>query len=209
MAVYKLFPSQDASIYSAYPAMNAGLDAILDVNNKVTDINPVAQVARSLIKFDQSQIDDVIDNIAKVTGSWDNFSGSLKLNVAKATNVILESKIEVYPISGSWNNGSGQYLDKPVNHTGVSWVYSDYSGSNKWPTTGFDPLTTASFSGSNNVGGGVWYTGSGGYEGIGPLEFTQSFNLRSDKDLKEYLTNPKPYLSVKDSKIYRTVVSKR
>ena len=25
MAVYKLFPSQDASIYSAYPAMNTGL----------------------------------------------------------------------------------------------------------------------------------------------------------------------------------------
>ena len=189
MAVYKLFPSQDASIYSAYPAMNAGLDAILDVNNKVTDVNPVAQVARSLIKFDQSQIDDVIDNIAKVTGSWDNFSGSLKLNVAKATNVILESKIEVYPISGSWNNGSGQYLDKPVNHTGVSWVYSDYSGSNKWSTGGFNPLITASFSGSNNAGGGVWYTGSGGYEGIGPLEFTQSFNLRSDKDLDVNITD--------------------
>ena len=189
MAVYKLFPSQDASIYSAYPAMNAGLDAILDVNNKVTDVNPVAQVARSLIKFDQSQIEDVIDNIAKVTGSWDNFSGSLKLNVAKATNVILKSKIEVYPISGSWNNGSGQYLDKPVNHTGVSWVYSDFSGSNKWPTAGFSPLLTASFSGSNNAGGGIWYTGSGGYEGIGPLEFTQSFNLRSDKDLDINVTD--------------------
>ncbi len=189
MAVYKLFPSKDASIYSGYPAMNAGLDPILDVANLVTNINPVAKVARSLIKFDQSQIEDVIDNIAKVTGSWDNFSGSLKLNVAKATNVILKSKIEVYPISGSWNNGSGQYLDKPVNHTGVSWVYSDYSGSNKWSTGGFNPLITASFSGSNNAGGGVWYTGSGGYEGIGPLEFTQSFNLRSDKDLDVNITD--------------------
>ena len=29
MAVYKLFPSQDASIYSAFPAMNTGLDPIL------------------------------------------------------------------------------------------------------------------------------------------------------------------------------------
>lgn len=189
MAVYKLFPSKDASIYSGYPAMNAGLDPILDVANLVTNINPVAKVARSLIKFDQSQIEDVIDNIAKVTGSWDNFSGSLKLNVAKATNVILKSKIEVYPISGSWNNGSGQYLDKPVNHTGVSWVYSDFSGSNKWPTAGFNPLITASYSGSNNAGGGVWYTGSGGYEGIGPLEFTQSFNLRSDKDLDVNITD--------------------
>ena len=189
MAVYKLFPSQDASIYSAYPAMNTGLDPILDVNNKVTDINPIAQVARSLVKFDQSQINDVIDNIAKVTGSWNSFSGSLKLNVSKATNVILESNIEVYPISGSWNNGSGQYLDKPSNTTGVSWVYSDYSGSNKWSTGGWNPLITASFSGSNNAGGGVWYTGSGGYEGIGPLEFTQSFNLRSDKDLNVNVTD--------------------
>jgi hypothetical protein len=189
MAVYKLFPSKDASIYSGYPAMNAGLDPILDVANLVTNINPVAKVARSLIKFDQSQIEDVIDNIAKVTGSWDNWSGSLKLNVAKATNVILNSNIEVFPISGSWNNGSGQYMDKPVNHTGVSWVYSDYSGSNKWPTGGFNPLITASFSGSNNAGGGVWYTGSGGYEGIGPLKFTQSFNLRSDKDLDVNVTD--------------------
>jgi hypothetical protein len=36
MAVYKLFPSQDAAIYSAYPAMNTGLDPILDVANYVT-----------------------------------------------------------------------------------------------------------------------------------------------------------------------------
>ena len=35
------------------------------------------------------------------------------------------------------------------------------------------------------------------------------FRQRSDKEIEEYLTNPKPYLSVKDSKIYRTVVSKR
>jgi hypothetical protein len=189
MAVYKLFPSQDASIYSGYPAMNAGLDPILDVANFVTDANPVAKVARSLVKFDQSQIDNVIDSIAKITGSWDNWSGSLKLNVAKATNVTLESKIEVYPISGSWNNGTGQYMDKPVNHTGASWVFSDFSGSNKWPTAGFAPLLTASFSGSNNAGGGIWYTGSGGYTGIGPLEFTQSFNLRSDKDLDVNVTD--------------------
>jgi DNA invertase Pin-like site-specific DNA recombinase len=35
------------------------------------------------------------------------------------------------------------------------------------------------------------------------------YRQRTDKEIQEYLTNPKPYLSVKDSKIYRTVVSKR
>jgi hypothetical protein len=169
--------------------MNTGLDPILDVANFVTETNPVAKVARSLVKFDQLEIENVIDSIAKVTGSWNNWSGSLKLNVAKATNVILESKIEVYPLSGSWNNGSGQYLDSPANTTGASWVFTDFSGSNKWPTGGYAPLLTSSFSGSNNAGGGIWYTGSGGYPGIGPLEFTQSFNLRSDKDLDINVTD--------------------
>ena len=182
MAVYKLFPSQDASIYSAYPAMNTGLDPILDVANYVTDFSPVSSVARSLIKFDQNQINNVIDNIASVTSSF-NFTASLKSFVAKATNVILESKIETYPISGSWNNGSGEYLDNTQNTTGVSWVYSAFSGSAPWPTSSYGALTTGSYSGSNNAGGAVWWTGSGGYTGIGSLEATQSFNLRSEKDL--------------------------
>ena len=99
MAVYKLFPEKDASIYSAYSAMNTGLDAILDVANLVVDRNPTAQVARSLIKFDNNQILDVVNNIMKapsggalvpLTGSsnWnDKWDARLKLYVAKATNV--------------------------------------------------------------------------------------------------------------------------
>ena len=66
MAIYKLFPSQDASIYSAYRSMNTGLDPILDIANFVTEFNPVAQVARSVVQFDQSEVENVIDTIAKV-----------------------------------------------------------------------------------------------------------------------------------------------
>ena len=185
MAVYKLFPSKDASIYSGYPAMNAGLDPILDVANLVTNINPIAKVARSLVKFDQAQIVDVVNNIAKIqTADWNNWSGSLKLNVAKATNVILNSKVEVYPLANAWNNGSGQYLDKPVNHTGVSWAFTDFSGSTKWSSEGFNPYITGSYP-EDNKGGGAWYSGSLNYN----LEATQSFNLRSDKDLDVDVTN--------------------
>jgi len=189
MAVYKLFPSQDASIYSAYPAMNTGLDPILDVFNTLPSTSPSPQVARSIIKFDQSEIEDVIDNVAKITGSWDLWSGSLKAYVAKATNIILNSNLEVYPVSGSWNNGSGQYLDNQINGTGVSWVYQAYSGSRPWLQGGFNPLVTGSYSGSNNAGGGNWYTGSGGYENINSLVQTQNFNLRSTKDLNINVTD--------------------
>ena len=144
MAVYKLFPSKDASVYSAYPAMNTGLDPILDIFNTFPSISPTPQVARSIIKFDQSEIEEVIDSIAKVTGSWNEWSGSLKAYVAKATNVVLNSNLEIYPLSGSWNNGTGQYLDNKINGTGVSWVYEDYSGSRPWVTAGFPPLLTGS-----------------------------------------------------------------
>ena len=192
MAVYKLFPSQDASIYSAYPAMNTGLDAILDVANYVTESNPVAQVARSIVQFDQSEIENAIDSIAIVTGSeWNAWSGSFKLYVAKATNVILNSNVKVYPSSGSWNNGSGQYLDKQQGTNGVSWVFMDFSGSRKWPTAGFAPLLTASYSGSDNAGGGLWYTGSGGYDNVNDdnIVVSQSYNLRSTKDLDVDVTD--------------------
>ena len=189
MAVYKLFPSQDSSIYSAYPAMNTGLDPILDVFNTFPSISPTPQVARSIIKFDQSEIEEVIDSIAKVTGSWNEWSGSLKAYVAKATNVVLNSNLEIYPLSGSWNNGTGQYLDNKINGTGVSWVYEDYSGSRPWVTAGFPPLLTGSYSGSNNAGGGNWYTGSGGYTNVNSITQSQTFNLRSTKDLNVNVTD--------------------
>jgi len=42
MAVYKLFPTKDATLYSYYPAMNTGLDAILEASNIINlEGNPV------------------------------------------------------------------------------------------------------------------------------------------------------------------------
>ena len=61
MAVYKIFPLQDSTLYSRYPAMNTGIDAILEVSNTFPSVvsNPV--VARPIIQFDQSQINNIID----------------------------------------------------------------------------------------------------------------------------------------------------
>ena len=33
MAVYKIFPEKDATMYSLFPQMNTGLDEILDISN--------------------------------------------------------------------------------------------------------------------------------------------------------------------------------
>ena len=41
MAVYKLFPSKDASIYSFYPTMNTGIDSIIEIGNLNVNYDPV------------------------------------------------------------------------------------------------------------------------------------------------------------------------
>ena len=74
--------------------------------------------------------------------------------------------LEVWPISGSWNNGTGQYLDNKQATNGVSWVFTDYSGSNQWITSGYVSFNYGSYSGSDNAGGGNWYTGSGNYTNV-------------------------------------------
>ena len=180
MAVYKLFPSKDASIYSflAYQAMNTGIDSIIEIGNLNVNYDPVPQVFRFLVQFDQSEIEDVIDN--KVGGT--NFSSSLKCYIATAQGVIAEEKLEVYPVSGSWNNGSGTYLDSPYTTNGVSWKYRTFENGALWGVAPYSTYATGSYSGSSTVGGGTWYTGSSDPNNT-KLTPTQSFDYRTAKDL--------------------------
>ena len=184
MAVYKIFPLQDATLYSFYPTMNTGIDPILEVGNLNENINPVPQVSRFLVQFDQTEIEDVIDN--KVGGT--QFSSSLKCYVANAQGVIFDTELEIYPISGSWNNGSGTYLDSPITTNGCSWKNQTFEGGQEWATSSFQTYVTASFSGSNNAGGGTWYTGSSDPINTN-IEVSQSFKLRSEKDLNAPVTD--------------------
>ena len=163
MAVYKLFPLKDASMYAFYPFMNTGIDPIIEVGNLNVNINPVPQVFRYVIEFDQSEIEDIIDN--KV-GTGKTFASGLKAYIANAQGVIFDTNLEIYPISGSWNNGSGTYLDSPFTVNGVSWRARNFSasaasGAEYWNLNvpSYAPYVTSSWS-SSMEGGGTWYTGS-------------------------------------------------
>ena len=186
MAVYKLYPLQDATLYSFYSTMNTGLDPIIECINLNVNINPVPQVSRFLIEFDQGEINNVVDNIV----GNQKFSASLKSYIATAQGVIFDTDLETYPISGSWNNGSGTYLDSPITANGCSWVARTFSGSGgeNWLVDGYTNNVTGSYSSSAFAGGGNWYTGSGDTNHPN-IEVTQSFTLRSDKDLNMPVTD--------------------
>ena len=59
MAVYKIYPTKDASIYSEYPSMNTGLDQILEASTYVK--NAAGQTSRYLLKFSQTEINNIFD----------------------------------------------------------------------------------------------------------------------------------------------------
>ena len=179
MAVHKLFPSKDSTIYSFYPTMNTGIDPILESSNQIPTTSPDPQVSRFLIQFDQTEIEDVIDN--KI-GSL-NFTSSLKTYIAQAQNITSENTLFAYPLAQSWNNGSGQFLDSPITTNGSSWKYRTFDGGDGWTTNfGIGTYTTGSYL-SNNIGGGAWFTGSVSYQTHPTVGFSQSFDLRTTKDL--------------------------
>ena len=60
MAVYKLFPIKDASIYSFYPFMNSGIDAVNQISNLNISVDTSPQVARIITEFSQEEIEDTI-----------------------------------------------------------------------------------------------------------------------------------------------------
>ena len=180
MAVYKLFPTQDATLYSNFSVMNTGLDAILEVSNQMgLDGNP--DVARYLIQFDTDEIQDVIDN--KIAGN--SSSIYLKNFIAEAQGINQSTLLEIRTLAQEWNNGTGYYGDSPSVKDGVSWEYTLYSGSGTWSMNGSNSGGT--YTGSYNStyassGGGNWYTSSN-------YLITESFSLRNVKDIEINTTN--------------------
>ena len=174
MAVYKVFPTKDATIFSDYPSLNSGIDEILDVTKQLSRVyDGESSARRILMQFDQSQIKSIINN-----ANPSPVTASLVLYAANVSGLPSDIKLIINPISQSWNMGTGRYSDIPIVSDGVSWKFRSSSGSNAWDTTSFASGVTASYTGSNS-GGGTFYTSS----------VTQSFNFYTSKDINVNITN--------------------
>jgi len=175
MAIYKIFPTKDTTLYSAYPIMNTGLDAILEASN-IVDISGTPGVSRYLILFDQEEILDIYSNKIK-NNSYDIY---FKNFIAEAQGLNQNTKLELLATAQSWNNGTGYALDNPQEVDGASWVYASYSGSNPWSPSGstIGGYYTSSFNSTySSQGGGNFFTSSN-------YLVTASFGLRSTKDIE-------------------------
>lgn len=178
MAVYKIFSSADATLYSKYPAQNTGLDEIIEIGVKNSDnpsnyfVDPVPtepilgdDLRRGLVQFSDSDL-----NILKsyTTGSWKTY---LRLYLANAENLNETYNLEIRQVSQSWTMGTGKLNDSPETRNGVCWYStSSFATTNSSWGTGSYYLTS---------GGGSWnsnYT-------------TQSFGYRDNKDVEVNVTS--------------------
>jgi hypothetical protein len=190
MAVYKIFPEKDTTIYSLFPFMNTGIDEILEATTTTfgLDVNP--QVSRALLKFSTDQITSIINN---TIGGFNNLGDArLKMFIATAEGLNTDTVLEFFPISGSWNMGTGRYLDDPITPNGASWQWSDFSGSKRWPINNFSPsgYVTGSWDPTGSAGGGTWWFKNPDTNTI--FNITQSLNYSDTKDVTATIT---PYIT--------------
>ena len=158
MAVYKIFPTQDATLYSAYPNMNTGIDEIIEAttNFKTGSLQldgDLPQVSRFLIQFNSADMAFLSASLIG-TSSW---TADLRVFVANVEGIKTNTTVLTNAVSQSWNMGTGRFLSDPEVTNGTSWLWADESGSVPWAVTG-----------------GAW---------ISNPSASQTFSYRSDLDL--------------------------
>jgi hypothetical protein len=154
MAVYQIFASADATIYSRYPSKNTGRDPILEVSAKNSqdgtrflfrealtnnpyytyDLAANGNYSTTEYYFPDKDIRRALiqfspADIAKLevfaSGSISgSWKANLKLYLASAQNLNTTYSLDVFAISQSWAMGTGQFAQTPESRNGVSWTYT-------------------------------------------------------------------------------------
>ena len=189
MAHYFIYPEKDTTIYShtSRETLNTGIDEILTLRDEPSSTDLNYYPSRILIQFKQSEINNTIND--RVSGP---FSASLNLYQTEHSELSIDQNLEVFSLSGSWNNGTGRYANNPTISDGCSWLYRDGSPDaisndplgTKWPTASATMTTGVTSSWiAASPGGGTWYTGSG-------FEVTKTYGYGDNLDLSFDLTTP-------------------
>lgn len=152
--IQAIYSQKDTTLYEQYTSLNSGIDQILEVQKIVEDTT--IYNSRILVKFDVSGIvGDLGGSVA--TGSAKYY---LKLYTTEPSEIPVDYTLYAYPISGSWNMGTGRYTSQPISSDGATWRYKLNSSNTAsiWVTSSFNARSTASF--VTNPGGGNWFTSS-------------------------------------------------
>ncbi len=152
---------------------NTGLDSIIELNKYLIDGEYYN--SRILLKFDMTSLSSEINAGTIPT----NAVHSLLLYTSQERDIPLKYDVHAYPISESWEMGTGKSTDNPIVQDGASWKYKDGhlkgSGS-QWATSSFATDTDYTATGSGDFGG-TYYKGKVGDTDL--YTHTQSFEYET------------------------------
>jgi len=139
MAIYRIYPEKDTTIWSKPTAagqyLNAGKDEILEIRSYPDD-DGIGRSSRILIQFRDRDITSALST--KVSGPY---SASIHLYLGHATEIPKSFALKGYPVSQSWTSGVGKIEDQPISLTGVSWKYRTAGENEPWDNLGSDYIT--------------------------------------------------------------------
>ena len=99
MAVLKIFPEKDATIYSLFPDMNTGLDEIVEATlTTFAYSDPSPQTSRFLIKFSQEDLASAFGPMSDATYDSGSWNAKLQCFVSTVTGLSTTSSVVCYPL---------------------------------------------------------------------------------------------------------------
>ena len=151
MAYYYIFPEKDTTLYSQPDRkdMNTGHDEILEIVKERGSTDNILYPSRIIIKFKSEDITHTIKNVVGHSNFTTDAVVNLQLTSAEPTNLLSTLNLDVFPLSESWDEGTGRYSNLPTSSNGASWLYrNNTTTKTAWTTTGFADNTTGSISSS-------------------------------------------------------------
>jgi hypothetical protein len=147
--ILRYYPTKDTTIYEKAPSTNAGIDEILEITKIPATGTTGGAItgsynSRILLDFDYTAISE---SIVSLGYNPNQFEYGLKLYTTEASEIPLDYSLEVYPISASWNMGTGRAGNVPATTQGVSWYYRNSltDVTNIWTTASFGATVTGSW----------------------------------------------------------------
>jgi hypothetical protein len=146
-----VYNTKDTTIYERFSKLNTGLDSILNIQK--VEVNGDQYNSRILLSFNTAELSSSVAGVS-------NPKFYLKLTATEPSEIPVDYTIYAYPISGSWNMGTGRYANLPTGSDGATWVYrsSTTATASAWLTSSYAATVTGSW--TTNHGGGNWYTSS-------------------------------------------------
>ena len=172
-----IYPTKDTYIYELNDNSdkNFGGDDTLVLKKDFDGLTGLNAVSRVLLEFDLSELSQSLVS-KEITGSLDGNGIPpkyfLRLYEKKTSELSPTYSLTAFPLSQSWEEGTGHRNQNPNSRDGVSWEKRNENFQHlSWSFTGSFDFNQES--GSRNIpGGGVWMTGSG-------YQASQSFSHNS------------------------------